>query len=108
MILPVILLLICGNALASGKHCHCDLIEFNTIATSEFRQVIFWRWNSQYSRYEARGWVFADNVDQIDLQRVRVNGWIVSGNIRFTRTDYDPERHNLHLCPDTARVPWCK
>lgn len=105
-----LLILVCCSV-TNDKFCRCDLIEFNTVQREDcpsFQQVIFWRWNHRTGRYDARGWVAADHVELLDTRRVKAKGWTVSGTIRFTLTDYDPERHNLTLCPDSERVlmPW--
>jgi hypothetical protein len=94
------------------KACTVDLIEFNHAVLAEhsnFEQVIFWDWNHEYCRYDARGYAMLDQVLVIDSKRVIVKGWQVTGRSSLvSKTDHDPEREHLKLLPGVYRIkmPW--
>jgi hypothetical protein len=95
-------------------HGNCDLVEINHCHdpdTHELRytQLIAWDWCDEYKRYDAQQWVVvsdwkrlkrevvadADNKDEI--VRLRCNFF------RETWTNYDPERLNAGLFPESLR-----
>ena len=111
MLTAIILFLCVLGSGSKDKYCRCELIEFNTVYRDDcepFRQVIFWQWSAEQGRYNARGWVPADQVEVIDSKRISVRGWTVEGTIRHTETGFDPERHNALLFPPDKRrtMPW--
>ncbi len=90
--------------LTASSVCRCDIIEFNR--APNIHQVIFWDWSHRDGRYNARGWLPVDKVEQIDQRTVKVGKWTVEGRIRFTETDHDPERENAKIHCDRNLMPW--
>jgi hypothetical protein len=108
MLASWLLFLVASSGGGPPKIATCDLIEFNRCEGGGFSQVIFWRWNQEYGRYDARGYCMADEVEQIDSRRIKARGYIVSGRIWHTTTANDPERENAKLLSPSDRVlmPW--
>lgn len=113
-------------AISSGnraeQHVTVDLIEFNKCTYpygSTLEQVIFWRWNPTYARYEVRGWVTYESVQRIGTDQIvycpRLS--VAGGAVRYivrgrraidTSTDYDPEVFDKRLLAEQYRevMPW--
>ena len=134
MIILAILLSIASSPASMVDRC--DLIELNHMAEYESgyfsldgeytppklkkihcSQYIFWRWNEEYRRYDARDYVV---VSQPSISKppsiVVVNGWyrvtwvnwksrfvVESKNYKETTTTFDPERENIKVMQEQYR-----
>lgn len=93
------------------KSVTVDLIEFNKSKryNPPIEQVIFWRWDNQYQRYEVRTWAKRASVNEITPHSLKFRGWQVkSESVIYTETEHDPEQDDLRLCPHDERLmmPW--
>ncbi len=118
-LLVLIIALGSGRGTVPSRHATADRIEFNTSLcySKPIRQVIFWRWNAQYSRYDVRSYYIIDDDDRTlwgwgvveQKDGILFGKWFVRSKvIVHTVTEYDPERSNARLLLDEFRVrmPW--
>jgi hypothetical protein len=106
-------LLVCSSATAQ-RYEEVSFIEINHVKQSphsEFRQVILWRWDSQYRRHDVVGWWIAEDKDELPTRRngtwfVRKKGIVFHADWMFcswTNTDVEVEHQRLRKCEDRLR-----
>ncbi len=103
---------------------HVDLIELNHYQSDNcqmgFTQLIFWEWSADYRRYHVVGWTFPTNLKSIPQRSGGVFVCTLKYSERLyrvqaplfreTETNFDPERRNLRLFPESMRAGmiWAK
>lgn len=120
-ILPILFLsFICGNKALPQNNIeeNVDLIELNHFYDKKglwlYDQTIFWTIDPNTGKMHVRSWLLIDHHKKIsktnnifivryvdDKNTYRI---IKSINFKESRTQFDPERENKEICPESLRI----
>lgn len=77
-----------------------------------YTQILFWRWNHEYLRYDISAWTLVDRAAIYPHAQgwtidIRGEGRVVVPHLRRSHTsvENDPERLNKKLTGDSFRIP---